>query len=78
MFCGVSDNGKQNETDEGLGDVGSLDYRIDGVDKVFGTHGYQDRSNNKNTGGCPGTHLGYFWFVFLSWSLGIKEACVGS
>jgi len=51
MLSSISDNWEEDETNEGLRDMGGLDERVDRVNEEFGADGDCEGYDNKNAGG---------------------------
>lgn len=75
VLCSVSDDGKQNQTNESLGDVGSLDNGVDAVDQVLSANGDDDGDNEKSDTGGNGVQ-DVLLRLFLLLSLRIEEVRV--
>ena len=67
VLSGVSDDGQENETDEGLADMRSLHNGIDAVDEVFGAYGDHDCDDDEGDAGSDwGEDLtGFIFFRIL-------------
>ena len=80
VFCSVSDDWNQNQTDEGLTDVRRFNDGVDAVNEVFSTHSDKNGDNHKcNTGSDGRKNLAVLIFVIstlLVLDIG-KEPVVG-
>jgi hypothetical protein len=62
----VSDNGDQNQTDECLANVCSLNKGVDASNQVIGTDGDQDCDNDKHDGCSNWTHGGLLGLLAIN------------
>lgn len=66
VFSGVSDDGKEYKTDEGLGDVCGFDNGVDAGNQIIGAHGDQDgHKNERNAGSDWGQDCARFLFLWV-------------
>lgn len=74
----VSDNRKENETDESLADTRGSDDGVDRSNEIFGANSNEDRDQNQSNTGCDRSK--HFWLVLLAVTallgLGVEQACV--
>lgn len=65
----VSDNGDENQTDEGLANTGPLDDAVDAVDEVVCTLGNHNCNNDKDDGSSDRAKEGFLFLFVVSFSI---------
>ena len=85
----VTNDGDEDQTDEGLADARVLHQVVDTSHEVFGADRHENRSDNQHTSGSDGANGRFLHFVlllnnrlvlgiFAGLGLGIEQVAVGS
>ena len=80
VLGGVTNDGQEDETDEGLADARRFDDGIYAIDEVLGADGDQDRNQNQGDGCCDGAEDLSVFALLIAVTLlvlGVEEPGVG-